>query len=247
MLHIFAEPGDISGDRLTITGKEYNHIRNVLRMKQGEIISVSDGQDGRDYRFAIDGFTDSQVLCRLVSVAESGAELPVRVVLFQGIPKGDKMDLIVQKCVELGVTDIVPVEMKRCVVRLDAGKKAKRVRRWQTIAESAAGQSRRAVIPQVHEPMTMEAAVRGAAENTDVRLLPYELQGEGGTRELFDRIRSGSAVSVFIGPEGGFEASEVEAAGRAGILPITLGPRILRTETAAMVVLSWLIWRFEIA
>ena len=95
MLHIFAEPGDISGDRLTITGKEYNHIRNVLRMKQGEIISVSDGQDGRDYRFAIDGFTDSQVLCRLVSVAESGAELPVRVVLFQGIPKGDKMDLIV--------------------------------------------------------------------------------------------------------------------------------------------------------
>ena len=138
MLHIFAEPGDISGDRLTITGKEYNHIRNVLRMKQGEIISVSDGQDGRDYRFAIDGFTDSQVLCRLVSVAESGAELPVRVILFQGIPKGDKMDLIVQKCVELGVTDIVPVEMKRCVVRLDAGKKAKRVRRWQTIARPPA-------------------------------------------------------------------------------------------------------------
>ena len=143
MLHIFAEPGDISGDRLTITGKEYNHIRNVLRMKQGEVISVSDGQDGRDYRFAIEGYTDSQVLCRLVSVAESGAELPVRVVLFQGIPKGDKMDLIVQKCVELGVTDIVPVEMKRCVVRLDAGKKAKRVRRWQTIAESAAGPWRR--------------------------------------------------------------------------------------------------------
>jgi 16S rRNA (uracil1498-N3)-methyltransferase len=91
------------------------------------------------------------------------------------------------------------------------------------------------------------AAIRWAAENTDVRLLPYELQGEGGTRELFDRIRPGSAVSVFIGPEGGFEASEVEAAGRAGILLITLGPRILRTETAAMVVLSWLIWRFEIA
>ena len=247
MLHIFTEPGDISGDRLTITGKEYNHIRNVLRMKQGEIISVSDGQDGRDYRFAIDGFTDSQVLCRLVSVAESGAELPVRVVLFQGIPKGDKMDLIVQKCVELGVTDIVPVEMKRCVVRLDAGKKAKRVRRWQTIAESAAGQSKRAVMPEVQEPMTMEAAIRWAAEHTGVRRLPCELQGEGGTRELFDGIRPGSAVSIFIGPEGGFEVSEVEAAGRAGILPISLGPRILRTETAAMVVLSWLIWRFEIA
>lgn len=247
MLHIFVDPAQMQGDLLRVTGKDVNHIKNVLRLKPGEEISVRTGQDGREYRYGIEEYTDSEVICRLRFVKESDVELPVKVLLFQGLPKSDKMDLIVQKAVELGVAEIIPVEMRRSVVKLDGPKRVKRTQRWQSIAEGAAKQSRRAIVPLVREPMTMEEAVRFAGQNTDVRLLPYELQEEdGSTRELMESIHSGRAVSVFIGPEGGFEPEEVELARQAGILPISLGKRILRTETAALVVLSWLIYRFEI-
>ena len=178
---------------------------------------------------------------------EADVELPVKVYIFQGLPKADKMELIIQKAVELGAAEIIPVQMRRCVVKLDGAKKGKKTQRWQAIAESAAKQSRRAVVPLVREPMTMEEAVRFAEQNTDVRLLPYELQeADGSTREVMDGIREGSAVSIFIGPEGGFDPAEVELAREAGVVPISLGKRILRTETAALVALSFLIYHFEI-
>ena len=247
MLHIFVDPAQMQGDLLYVRGTDVNHIKNVMRLRPGDEISVRTGQDEREYRYGIEQFTDSEVVCRLRFVKESDVELPVKVYLFQGLPKADKMELIVQKAVELGVTEIIPVQMRRSIVKLDGAKAAKKVQRWQTIAEAAAKQSRRAVVPLVREPMTMEEAIRYAASCTDTRLLPYELQEEdGSTRELLERIDSGSAVSVFIGPEGGFEPGEVEKAREAGILPISLGKRILRTETAALVVLSWLIYRFEI-
>jgi len=250
MLHIFVDPAQMQGDLLRVTGKDVNHIKNVLRLRPGDEISVRTGQDEREYRYGIEEFTDSEVICRLRFVKESDVELPVKVLLFQGLPKADKMDLIVQKAVELGVTEIIPVQMRRSIVKLEGAKIAKRTQRWQTIAEAAAKQSRRAVVPVVHEPMTMEEAVRFAGQNTDVRLLPYELQKEdGSTRELMESICAGSVstVSVFIGPEGGFEPDEVELARQAGIRPISLGKRILRTETAALVVLSWLIYLLEIS
>ena len=247
MLHIFVDPAQMQGELLYVRGTDVNHIKNVMRLRPGDEISVRTGQDEREYRYGIEEFTDSEVICRLRFVKESDVELPVRVYLFQGLPKADKMELIIQKAVELGVAEIIPVQMHRSIVKLDGAKAVKKVQRWQTIAEAAAKQSRRAVIPVVREPMTMEAAVRYAESCTDVRLLPYELQEEdGSTGELFERIAAGSSVSVFIGPEGGFEPGEVERAKEAGILPISLGKRILRTETAALVVLSWLIYRFEI-
>ena len=246
MLHIFVDPAQMQGDLLHVTGSDVNHIKNVLRLKPGDEISVRTGQDEREYRYGIEAFTDSEVICRLRFVKEADVELPVKVYLFQGLPKADKMDLIVQKAVELGAAQIIPVQMRRSIVKLDGAKKAKRTQRWQTIAEAAAKQSRRAVVPLVREPMSMEEAVRFAVQNTETRLLPYELQEEdGSTRELMEGIREGSSLSIFIGPEGGFEPGEVEMAREAGILPISLGRRILRTETAAMVVLSWLIYRFE--
>ena len=247
MLHIFVDPAQMQGDLLHVTGSDVNHIKNVLRLKPGDEISVRTGQDEREYRYGIEAFTDREVLCRLRFVKEADVELPVKVYLFQGLPKSDKMDMIVQKAVELGAAEIIPVQMRRSVVKLDGAKRAKRTQRWQTIAENAASQSRRAVVPLVREPMTMEEAVRFAQNNTQTRLLPYELQEEdGSTRELIEGIEEGNAVSVFIGPEGGFDPAEVEMAKAAGILPISLGKRILRTETAALVVLSWLIYRFEI-
>ena len=246
MLHIFVDPAQMQGDLLYVRGTDVNHIKNVMRLRPGDEISVRTGQDEREYRYGIEQFTDSEVVCRLRFVKESDVELPVKVYLFQGLPKADKMELIIQKSVELGVVEIIPVQMHRSIVKLDGAKAAKKVQRWQTIAAAAAKQSRRAVVPLVREPMTMEAAIRYAESCTDTRLLPYELQEEdGSTRELLEGIESGSAVSVFIGPEGGFEPGEVEKAREAGILPISLGKRILRTETAALVVLSWLIYRFE--
>ena len=222
MLHIFVDPAQMKGDLLYVTGKDVNHIKNVMRLKQGDEISVRTGQDDREYRYGIEEFTDSEVVCRLRFVKEADVELPVKVYIFQGLPKADKMELIIQKAVEL-------------------------TQRWQAIAESAAKQSRRAVVPLVREPMTMEEAVRFAEQNTDVRLLPYELQeADGSTREVMDGIREGSAVSIFIGPEGGFDPAEVELARKAGVVPISLGKRILRTETAALVALSFLIYHFEI-
>ena len=247
MLHIFVDPAQMKGDLLYVTGKDVNHIKNVMRLKQGDEISVRTGQDDREYRYGIEEFTDSEVVCRLRFVKEADVELPVKVYIFQGLPKADKMELIIQKAVELGAAEIIPVQMRRCVVKLDGAKKGKKTQRWQAIAESAAKQSRRAVVPLVREPMTMEEAVRFAEQNTDVRLLPYELQeADGSTREVMDGIREGSAVSIFIGPEGGFDPAEVELARKAGVVPISLGKRILRTETAAMVALSFLIYHFEI-
>ena len=247
MYHFFVEPSQIGEKDIVITGPDVNHIKNVLRLKPGDEISVRTGQDEREYRYGIEEYTDPEVICRLRFVKESDVELPVKVYLFQGLPKSDKMDLIVQKAVELGAAEIIPVQMRRSVARLEGAKIAKKTQRWQTIAEAAAKQSRRAVVPMVREPMTMEEAVRFAEQNTDVRLLPYELQeADGSTREVMDGIREGSAVSIFIGPEGGFDPAEVELAREAGVVPISLGKRILRTETAALVALSFLIYHFEI-
>ena len=248
MLHLFADPSDVQDDRLlTITGPEVNHIRNVMRLKPGEEISVSIGGDGKEYRYGIESYTEDSVLCRLRFVKDKEVELPVKVLLFQGLPKADKMDLIVQKAVELGATEIIPVSMERCVVKLDVGKAAKKTARWQTIAESAASQSRRSIIPRVLAPMSMKEAVEYAKEQTEVRVIPYELQeDDGSVKQYLESLKEGQSVSIFIGPEGGFAPGEVELAKEAGIRPISLGRRILRTETAGLAILSWLIYILEI-
>ena len=137
MLHIFVDPAQMQGDLLYVRGTDVNHIKNVLRLKPGDEISVRTGQDEREYRYGIEEFTDSEVVCRLRFVKESDVELPVKIYLFQGLPKADKMELIVQKAVELGVAEIIPVQMHRSIVKLDGAKAAKKVQRWQTIAEAA--------------------------------------------------------------------------------------------------------------
>ena len=247
MYQFFVEPEQINknNNTVTIVGSDVNHIRNVLRMRVGEELSVSNGQDGKEYRCGIAEFLEDSIRCELRFVKEDGVELPVEVVLFQGIPKGDKMELIIQKAVELGVREIVPVAAKRCVVKLDDKKAASKVSRWRSIAEAAAKQSRRGMIPKV-SPVTDFTAATQRAAGMDVRLIPYELaEGMNRTRELFSGIRPGQQVAVFIGPEGGFEESEIAKAEMVGIEPITLGRRILRTETAGMTVLAWLGYLLE--
>lgn len=251
MYHFFVNPSQICDTRVIITGADVNHIKNVIRLKVGDEISISNGEDGRDYRCQIEEITETQVICRLRFIKEDGVELPAKVYLFQGLPKGDKMELIIQKTVELGVYELIPVAMKRCVVKLDEKKAKSKIARWQGIAEAAAKQSKRAVIPQVKEVMTYRQALE-YAQDMDVKLVPYEMEnildsssGMAGTKKLMESLHAGQRIAVFIGPEGGFEQDEIDAAIAFGMKPITLGKRILRTETAGMTVMAWVMYQLE--
>ncbi|MBS6397051.1 MAG: 16S rRNA (uracil(1498)-N(3))-methyltransferase [Clostridiales bacterium] len=253
MYHFFIEPDQVHGQEIEILGGDVNHMKNVLRMRTGEEITVSDGF-GHEYLCRISGFTEDSVLAGILEKREVSVELPSRLVLFQCLPKGDKMELIIQKAVELGAAEIVPVASRRCVVKLDAKKEESKRKRWQAIAESAAKQSGRAIVPKVQPVMSFSEALVRAGE-LDVRLIPYECADElllgGGksamekTRELLEEIKRGQSVGVFIGPEGGLEKAEVESAMKAGAKPVTLGKRILRTETAGLCILSVLMFRLE--
>ena len=245
MYQFFVEPGQIQGNTVTILGNDVNHIRNVLRMQPGEEISVSNGLDGKEYRCSITRMDDENVICSLMFIKEDGIELPAQVTLFQCLPKGDKMELIIQKAVELGVYQIVPVASKRCVVKLEDKKAAAKVRRWQGIAEAAAKQSKRRIIPEVASVMTFRESLVYAAA-MDVKLLPYELaEGMEKTKGIIGSLKEGQRIAVFIGPEGGFEEDEAAEALKAGFASITLGRRILRTETAGLTVMGWIMYQLE--
>lgn len=253
MYHFFVEPGQIHGETIEILGGDVNHMKNVLRMKAGEEITVSDGF-GHEYLCRVEVFSEDAVRVMILEKRDVSVELPSRLVLFQCLPKGDKMELIVQKAVELGVAAVVPVASRRCIVKLDAKKEENKRKRWQAIARSAAKQSGRAIVPEV-TPVTSFAGALKEAGKLDVRLIPYECADEllaeekksamDKTREILDHIQKGQSVGIFIGPEGGFEKSEVELAMEAGAVPITLGKRILRTETAGLCVLSALMFKLE--
>ncbi|NLL79519.1 MAG: 16S rRNA (uracil(1498)-N(3))-methyltransferase [Clostridiales bacterium] len=245
MHQFFVEPGQIQDKRIVITGSDVNHIKNVLRMKPGEEIAVSNGVDGKEYRCEIAEILDGTVVCTLRFVKEDGLELPAKVYLFQGLPKADKMELIIQKAVELGAYEIIPVATKRAVVKLDAKKEKSKLMRWQGISEAAAKQSKRRIIPQIAPVMSFAEAVKFAA-GMDVKLIPYEMaEGMLKTKECISRITEGQSVAVFIGPEGGFAEEEIELAVSAGMEPITLGKRILRTETAGFTILSFIMYHLE--
>ncbi len=244
MYNFFVNENDIVNDTVTISGGGFHHIKNVLRMRAGDEILVSVG--GYSYRCVIDNMNDGVVLAKITERNCGNTELPIDIYLFQGLPKSDKMELIIQKAVELGVSKIIPVEMKRCVVKLDEKKTDGKVARWQSIAESAAKQSKRAEIPTVSTPMTFKEAVEYASE-LELPLLPYEnKEGMSSTAKAFKKIKCGMRVGVMIGPEGGFEDEEIELATQNGFEIISLGERILRTETAAITALSALMLYSEI-
>lgn len=253
MQHFFVEPSRINEREIVITGPDVNHIKNVLRMKEGEELSVGNGVDDTEYRCQIDHFTEKEVVCRIRFIKEEGVELPARIYLFQGLPKSDKMELVIQKAVELGAYEIIPVVTKRAVVKLDDKKARSKITRWQAVSEAAAKQSKRALVPRVHDLMTMQEAV-AYAKGMDAKAIPYELsRGMEATRAWIasaaDTVSladgNAASIAVFIGPEGGFEESEIELAKEAGITPISLGRRILRTETAGLTILSILMYQLE--
>ncbi len=247
MYQFFVESGQIRETEIDIMGSDVNHIRNVLRMPRGEKvrISVLDGAEkGKSYFCHIKSWTDDCVLAVIDRIDETGTELSNRIYLFQGMPKSDKMELIIQKAVELGVYQVIPVAMKHCVVKLDAKKAESRRVRWQAIAESAAKQSKRTIIPEITLMLTWEEALTEAG-NLDVVLVPYENErGMEATREVINAIRPGQSIGILIGPEGGFAPEEIAALSDS-MHRISLGKRILRTETAGPAALAMLIYALE--
>lgn len=247
MYQFFVKPEqiDVAGKSVIIRGNDVNHIKNVLRMRPGEEVAVSNGIDGREYRCGILALEEDCVRLELRFIKEDGVELPAKIYLFQGLPKADKMELIIQKAVELGAFQVIPVAMKRCVVKLDEKKADSKIKRWQGIAEAAAKQSKRGVIPTVAPVMSYAQAVKMASE-MDLKLVPYELaEGMEQTKHLIESVKPGQRIAIFIGPEGGFDPEEIHTATEAAIQPITLGKRILRTETAGFTTIAWLMYQLE--
>lgn len=244
MHHFFTDPSQVQGDKIEIEGTDVNHIKNVLRMKIGEKVQISD-QSGKNYSCELEAFEAEKVRFQILEERESENELPSRIYLFQGLPKSDKMEWIVQKAVELGVYEVIPVATHRAVVKLDEKKAVKKIARWNAIAEGAAKQSGRDVIPCVKEVMSLENAL-SYATSLDLILMPYEdAEGMEKTRRVIGQIKPGQSIGIFIGPEGGFEETEVQKAQKSGAVPVTLGKRILRTETAGLTVLSILMYHLE--
>ena len=227
MYRFFVNAENILEDTILVTGSDVNHIKNVLRMKIGEEILISDGND-KEYVCSILNMDDEKVEAKILDINGPGRELSIKVYLFQGLPKGDKMETVIQKMVELGVYGIVPVSTKRSIVKLDAKKAANKVKRWNAISESAAKQSKRGIIPRVNDVCTFKQAIDMAKELNIIR-----------------GLKKDTSVGIFIGPEGGFAKEEVNAVMEENGTPITLGKRILRTETAGMAIMSVIMFMME--
>ena len=245
MHRFFTDPSQIREKEILLTGPDVNHIRNVLRMRCGDEILISNGQ-GTDYHCRLEELGEVSVTASVMWELSGNAELPCPITLFQGLPKGDKMEFIIQKAVELGVYRIIPVATRRAVVKLDKKKEEAKVRRWNGIAESAAKQSGRSMIPEVTGVMSFKEALTFAG-GLGVKVIPFEhARGMDGTRQEFERIGPGTDAGIFIGPEGGFEDEEIAQAASAGVKAVSLGRRILRTETAGLMALSVIGYLLEI-
>ncbi len=234
MPRFFIAKEQISGDYINIIGDDVKHIKKVLRLREGEEIEVCDGE-GEDFECKIESLSDDGVKALIINRFPNTAEAPIEITVYQGMPKNDKMDYIVQKCVELGVCRIIPVITKRAVsIPRDAEKKTAR---WQRIADEAAKQCGRGVLPTVENTISFSDAIKEMSDEGVLSLMPYECEREGSLSALL-KSTDKKKINVFIGPEGGFDESEVEKARAAGIATVTLGPRILRTETAPLAVCS---------
>lgn len=243
MHNFFVDSSARQGKCYIICGTDFNHIKNVLRMREGDTFLVS--ENGVSSLCSLKSFEGESVVAEITEENFQNTELPVKIYLFQGLPKSDKMELIIQKAVELGASAVIPVEMNRCVVKLDDKKKKSKTARWQTIAESAAKQSKRTVIPEVFDAMSFKQAISKASE-LDMFIVPYECKnGMEATVDALKKIKGCKSIGIIIGPEGGFEDSEIDLAISAGGIAVSLGKRILRTETAAITAVAMCMLHIE--
>lgn len=240
MSRYFVSETQIEDNRIKITGEDYQHLKKVLRAVKGDVITVC--CDGTDYTSVIDDICSDCIYSSITDKTVNVTEPTLKVTLYQGLPKADKMELIVQKCIELGISEIVPVITERSIVKINSEKDAQaKVSRWQKIALEAAKQCNRGLVPVVSMPVRFAEAVAGAF-NKDLAIIPYEKESSVGFKEIVLACSNTKSAAIFIGPEGGFTEQEIELADSRGIRKLTLGPRILRTETAGIVALSLMMY-----
>lgn len=248
MPKFFISQEQIDGNNLKIKGKDVNHIRNVLRKKINDEITVCNIENQKDYLCTINELEKEYINCTIVTELEKNVESNVKLTILQGLPKADKMELIIQKSVELGVTEIIPIEMKRCVVKLQEKDKIKKVQRWQKISEVASKQCGRNIIPKIGQVMSLKN-ICNLIDNYDIVLVAYENEKEKSIKQILKEIKNNYSkeikIAVLIGPEGGIAPEEIEALTESGAMTMSLGKRILRTETVALNVASIIMYELD--
>ncbi|RBP68920.1 16S rRNA (uracil1498-N3)-methyltransferase [Alkalibaculum bacchi] len=243
MHRFFIEDHQIVDEQVYISGENHEHMTKSLRVKIGEKVELSNGK-GLEYIATVQEIDKNQVLLEIIEKTTNSSEMPVKITLYQGLPKATKMDLIVQKTVELGVTNIVPVIMERTIVEMD--KKAnKKIERWQKISEEAAKQSKRGIIPII-KPVVKLKNIDKEFEKNDLNLIAYENEDDSNLKKILEAHNKVQKIGVLIGPEGGISEKEAQYLKELKAKSISLGKRILRTETAGMAALSMLVYHFEL-
>jgi 16S rRNA (uracil1498-N3)-methyltransferase len=240
MHKFFINKENIFGEKLHITGDDVNHINKVLRLNKGDIILVCDGF-GREYTSIINEISKHVVICEIIEAFDNLSEPPVKITLFQGLPKAQTMELIIQKGVEIGLYKIQPIITQRVVVRTEGKDISNKLERWRRISEEAAKQSNRGVIPEILEPKTFDMAIE-EIKSLDLSIVPYEKEKGKGLKSILIDNSNAKNVGVMIGPEGGFDEFEIDKCIKNHVTPVTLGPRILRTETAGIAVSSMILY-----
>lgn len=245
MPKFFVKNNQINENVVSIIGTDVNHIANVLRLKVDDEIQVCNEDKGINYNTKIAEINKEFVKCNILEIKESNSEANVHINILQGLPKAEKMELIIQKCTELGVKEITPVEMERCIVKLDSKSESKKKERWQKIAEVAAKQSGRDKIPQINNVINIKN-VCNILTNYDIVLVPYENEKNVTLKEVLAKLpKKDLKIAIIIGPEGGFEEKEIQMLEQSNCKIVTLGNRILRTETVALNVLSIIMYELE--
>lgn len=247
MPKFFINQEQMQENKIVIKGQDVNHIKKVLRAKIGEELEICNTTTNKNYLCNITKMENEEIECIIKQELETQAESKIQVTIFQGIPKADKMEYIIQKSVEIGGYDITPVEMKRCVVKLDEKDKIKKVTRWQKISEVAAKQCGRDIIPKVNNIINVKKLCE-LIQNYDIVLLAYENEKENTLKQQLKKLEQKDEtikIGIVIGPEGGIEEQEVNNLKENGAQVITLGKRILRTETVALNVLSIIMYELE--
>lgn len=244
MPKFFTARENITDTQIIIDSEDAKHIKKVLRLDVGDTVTVCDGA-GTDYTTKISAIEQNKIICDIMNSVKCDTEPRINITLYQGIPKASKMDYIIQKNTELGICNIVPVRLSRCVAKVEDGaSESKKIDRWQKIAYEAAKQSGRGIIPEIKSPMSLDEVLE-AVRNDDLVFVPYECEEDGSLKRLIENNADAKNISFIIGPEGGFDITEIEKIKSAGIKTITLGKRILRTETAAEAVVSMLMYAYN--
>ena len=246
MPKFFVDNEQIDNKTIRIIGKDVNHISNVLRHKVNDIIEICNNDDGINYEASIIEINKDNIICKIKSIKTNNSETNINITLFQGLPKSDKMEYIIQKNVEIGIKRIIPVEMERCVAKLDEKNSKKKIERWKKISEVAAKQSGRDIIPEICDPISLKNVCE-TISTYDIVLVAYENEKNNTLKSELKKLKTSKKlnIGIVIGPEGGIDQKEISELIKHGAKTITLGNRILRTETASLVVLSDIIYEME--